>query len=50
MQTKTKENYSPNEIIFDPQTGELVIAQPNEVRNPDATVVTQIATDGFAKN
>jgi hypothetical protein len=36
-----------NEIIFDPRTGELVVA--NSVSNvPDGTVITQIAEDGFA--
>jgi len=35
-------------LEFDPTTGELVARQPGEIRNPDATTVDQIATDGFA--
>lgn len=35
-------------LEFDPQSGELVV-RPREQRvNPDATVLDQIATDGFA--
>ncbi len=39
---------STNELVFDPQTDKLVVKQPNETVNPDATIVTQIARDGFA--
>ena len=39
---------SSNEVVFDPSTGELVVAQEGEQVSPDATPVTQIAGDGFA--
>jgi hypothetical protein len=36
-----------NEVVFDPRTGELVVASnPNEVA--DGTTITSIAEDGFA--
>jgi len=38
-----------NEIIFDPRSGELVVAS-NKESVPDGTVITQIAEDGFANN
>lgn len=36
-----------NEVIFDPVSGELVVANSKE-NNPDGTVVSQITEDGFA--
>lgn len=48
IQKQNTEVNSSNELVFDPQSGKLVVKQPNETLNPDATVVTQIATDGFA--
>ncbi len=35
-------------LEFDPQTGELVVRQKDQIVNPDATILDQIATDGFA--
>lgn len=37
-----------NEVIFDPLSGELVVANAKEGSNPDGTVVSQITEDGFA--
>lgn len=39
---------SSNQLIFDPTTGEFVIAKPNENLPPDATTINSIAQDGFA--
>lgn len=38
-----------NQLIFDPSTGEFVVAKPNQQLSPDATTINQIAQDGFAK-
>ncbi len=38
-----------NELVFDPATGELVVAKKREDVSPDAATVSQIADDGFAK-
>lgn len=37
-----------NELVFDPATGELVVAKKREDVSPDAATVSQIADDGFA--
>jgi hypothetical protein len=39
-----------NTLQFDPRTGELVVVRKDDpkARDPDVTVVDQIATDGFA--
>lgn len=43
-----KGNYTGNELVFDPETGELIVKKIYEQKpNPDATVVDQIAEDGF---
>ncbi len=39
-----------NELVFDPATGELVVARDREEVSPDAATVSQIADDGFAIN
>ncbi len=36
-----------NEVIFDPRTGELVVAS-NPAEVADGTTITSIAEDGFA--
>ncbi len=38
-----------NELVFDPATGELVVAKKREDVSPDAATVSQIADDGFAQ-
>jgi hypothetical protein len=37
-----------NQLVFDPSTGEFVIARPNQAISPDATTINSIAKDGFA--
>ena len=50
LENIVKGNYTGNELVFDPETGELVIKKTYETKpNPDATVVDQIAEDGFFK-
>lgn len=35
-------------LVFDPETGELIVKSPLEKRNnPDAIIITSIARDGF---
>ena len=36
------------QLVFDPSTGEFVVARPNQVISPDATTIDDIAKDGFA--
>ncbi len=43
------ENNSSNQLVFDPTTGEFVIAKPNDTLPADATTINSIARDGFAK-
>lgn len=38
-----------NQLVFDPSTGEFVVAVPNQQLSPDATTINSIAQDGFAK-
>jgi hypothetical protein len=38
-----------NQLVFDPSTGEFVVAKPNQQLSPDATTINSIAQDGFAK-
>ena len=38
-----------NQLVFDPSTGEFVVAKPNQKISPDATTINSIAQDGFAK-
>lgn len=37
-----------NQLVFDPSTGEFVVAKPNQQISPDATTINSIAQDGFA--
>jgi hypothetical protein len=37
-----------NQLVFDPSTGEFVIAKPDQQLSPDATTINSIAKDGFA--
>ena len=37
------------DLIFDPNTGELVVQQRGEARSPDSVVADQVAEDGFFK-
>ena len=43
------ENNSSNQLVFDPTTGEFVVAKPNDNLPADATTINSIAQDGFAK-
>lgn len=53
--TKSLENIkqgvanNSNQLVFDPTTGEFVVAKPNQQLSPDATTINSIAQDGFAK-
>lgn len=53
--TKSLENIklgvpnNSNQLVFDPSTGEFVVAKPNQQLSPDATTINSIAQDGFAK-
>lgn len=38
-----------NQLVFDPSTGEFVVAKPDQHVSPDATTINSIAQDGFAK-
>jgi hypothetical protein len=38
-----------NQLVFDPSTGEFVVAKPSQQLPPDATTINSIAQDGFAK-
>jgi len=38
-----------NQLVFDPSTGQFVVAKPNQLVAPDATTINSIAQDGFAK-
>jgi hypothetical protein len=38
-----------NQLVFDPSTGEFVVAKPNQQLSADATTINSIAQDGFAK-
>lgn len=42
-------NNNSNQLVFDPQTGEFVVALPNQKVSADATTINSIAQDGFAK-
>ena len=42
-------NNNSNQLVFDPQTGEFVVARPNQQLSADATTINSIAQDGFAK-
>lgn len=41
-------NNNSNQLVFDPTTGEFVIAKPNQHVSADATTINSIAQDGFA--
>jgi hypothetical protein len=47
-----KGNHRPssNQLIFDPTTGQFVIAKPNDNLPADATTINSIAQDGFANS
>lgn len=45
---KRKNGGSGNEVMLDPSTGELVAKKPNAPVPRNATVVSDIADDGFA--
>ena len=42
------ENNTSNQLVFDPSTGQFVVAKPNQKISPDATTINSIAQDGFA--
>lgn len=37
-----------NKLIYNPQTGNFEVARKNEKVDPDVTIVTQMAEEGFA--
>jgi hypothetical protein len=41
-------NNNSNQLVFDPATGEFVVAKPNQRVSADATTINSIAQDGFA--
>lgn len=38
-----------NKLVFDPTTGEFVVAKQDQQVSPDSTTINSIAQDGFAK-
>ena len=48
LEKLNQSQYTGNELVFDPETGELVVKRKYEMKpNADATVLDQIAEDGF---
>lgn len=47
-QMKKGQSSSSNQLVFDPATGEFVIAKPSDTLSADATTINSIAQDGFA--
>ncbi|MBF0651484.1 hypothetical protein IR083_21960 [Dysgonomonas sp. GY75] len=45
---ENKVSNTGNNLVFNPQTGNFEIARKNEKVDPDVTVVTQMAEEGFA--
>lgn len=45
---KGLENIS-TQLVFDHQTGEFVVARPDQEVSADSTTINSIAKDGFAK-
>ena len=44
-----KGNRKPaTQLVFDPSTGEFVVAKPSDILPADATTINSIAQDGFA--
>ena len=44
-----KGNRNPSrQLVFDPSTGEFVVAKPSDILPADATTINSIAQDGFA--
>jgi len=41
-------NSASNQLVFDPSTGQFVVAKPGQKVGPDATTINSIARDGFA--
>lgn len=39
---------SATQLVFDPSTGEFVVAKPSDTLPADATTINSIAQDGFA--
>ena len=43
-----EKSYMGNELMFNPETGELLVKKIHEPKpNPDSTVVSQMAEEGF---
>jgi hypothetical protein len=42
------QNNHSNQLVFDPTTGEFVVARPGQQVSADATTINSIARDGFA--
>jgi hypothetical protein len=46
-----KGNRNPSrQLVFDPSTGEFVVAKPSDILPADATTINSIAQDGFANS
>jgi len=46
--SKNQGEYTGNELVFDPETGDLMVKARKEPKpSADATVLDQIAEDGF---
>lgn len=43
------QNKTSKEVAFNPQTGELEIVDNKSEVSPNATIVTDVANDGFAQ-
>jgi hypothetical protein len=44
---RKNQNNSSKKLTFDPETGELILKNPNEQERPNEVVVDQIYKDGF---
>jgi len=47
-QIKTGNETNSTPLVFDPVTGEFVVAKPNQQVSADATTFNSIVKDGFA--
>ena len=47
MQSHAEGDYALEQLVFDPRTGELVLAKPGDALPPDGVVIDEIAEEGF---
>lgn len=49
LENITEQGQAPKdqELVFDPETGELIVKKKGVYRNPDAVVADSITKDGF---